>query len=306
MIEASEVIALVLALDVSLIVTTATLVLLGRAWTQAAPRTAVLLWLACGLSVVLSLVALITVAVLPPGEAGPQGTWRSCLALLEHRLSSAHLFTPTVLLGVLAAAALLRTAVIFARCAWSGVRVRRVQRRGLDLLRRASPQDPHVLPADRPVAYSVPGGGGGRVVVTSGAVALLAPDEMAAVLAHERAHLRGRHHLLLLMSRVARDLLPSSRWLHAAHREIAELLELAADDTATRTTGRAPVARAVTVLAGAAGPALSTRLRRLSGGTRVPAAARLAVTGLAALLIGLPATAAMAPVALTHAAHDGQ
>jgi Zn-dependent protease with chaperone function len=40
------------------------------------------------------------------------------------------------------------------------------------------------------------------IVVTTGALAVLEPEQLAAVLAHERAHLAGRHHLLLAVTGV--------------------------------------------------------------------------------------------------------
>ncbi len=55
--------------------------------------------------------------------------------------------------------------------------------------------DPAVVLDDpRPAAYCVPGRPG-TIVLTSGALAVLDPAQLAAVLAHERAHLAGRHHL---------------------------------------------------------------------------------------------------------------
>lgn len=295
---------LVLALDLSLIVATATLLLGGRQWARAAPRLAIALWQACGLSLLLALVAVITVSLLPADEAGTNLSVASCLALLVHRLSAAHLLTPTVLLAVAAAAALVRVLLVVARRARSGSMVRRQQRESLDLLRPAETGGAHVLDAARPLAYAVPGGGG-RVVVTTGALELLADDEVAAVVAHERAHLRGRHHLVLLAARAARDLLPTSRWARRAQRDVAELLELAADDHAARSAGGAPVARAVATLSGdAARPAVAARVRRLAGGPApLPALTRVAVAALAAVLVSLPASVVVAPVALAHGAH---
>jgi Zn-dependent protease with chaperone function len=37
----------------------------------------------------------------------------------------------------------------------------------------------------------------GRIVVTTGMLGALDPDEREALFAHERARLRGRHHLVL-------------------------------------------------------------------------------------------------------------
>jgi Zn-dependent protease with chaperone function len=53
-----------------------------------------------------------------------------------------------------------------------------------------------VLDHDRVAAYCLHGVRG-RVVVTSGAVAHLRGEELEAVLAHESAHLRARHDLVL-------------------------------------------------------------------------------------------------------------
>ncbi|MFE3742764.1 M48 family metalloprotease, partial [Streptomyces sp. NPDC059134] len=47
-----------------------------------------------------------------------------------------------------------------------------------------------------PDAYALPGRPG-RIVVTTGMLRALEPAEREALFAHERAHLRGRHHLLL-------------------------------------------------------------------------------------------------------------
>ncbi len=61
---------------------------------------------------------------------------------------------------------------------------------------RAGAADPVVVQHATLAAYCLPGRGG-RIVLTSAALAALSPDELAAVLAHERAHLSGRHHLAL-------------------------------------------------------------------------------------------------------------
>ena len=299
------VLGLIVVLDLSLIAVTATVLLGGRSWSKAAPRLAIVLWQACGLSVLLAFVAVISIALLPADEAGSNLSITSCLSLLLHRLSRAHLLTPTVLLAVGAAVALARAALVLARGARAGARVRRQQRDGLDLLHAGAKRtEAHVLEVSRPLAYSV-AGDGGRVVVSSGAMALLDPAEVAAVVAHEQAHLRGRHHLVLLAGRAARDLLPHSRWLSRAHAELAELLELAADDAAAQATGAAPVARAVTVLGGSAQrPQVATRVHRLvGGGRRLATLPRVALAALAALLIVLPASAVVAPVAAAHEAH---
>ena len=57
-----------------------------------------------------------------------------------------------------------------------------------------------VLDAPQRAAYCVPGRPA-AIVLTSGALAVLDRAQLGAVLAHERAHLTGRHHLLITLSR---------------------------------------------------------------------------------------------------------
>jgi hypothetical protein len=73
---------------------------------------------------------------------------------------------------------------------------------------RAASRDARELPgagtlavvADRRVdAYAVPG----RVVVSTGMLAALAPDERRVLFAHEFAHLAGRHHVFRVVVRAA-------------------------------------------------------------------------------------------------------
>src|SRR5262249_31453431 len=72
------------------------------------------------------------------------------------------------------------------------------------------------------------------IVISAGALNLLDTDELAAVLAHERAHLRARHDLVLLPFTA---LLRAFRWsatARAANAEVALLVEMLADDRARR------------------------------------------------------------------------
>ncbi len=54
-----------------------------------------------------------------------------------------------------------------------------------------------VLDDARPFAYHVPGWGDHRLVVTRGCLDRVSDLELGAVLAHERAHLRGRHQVVV-------------------------------------------------------------------------------------------------------------
>ncbi|MFD3414135.1 M56 family metallopeptidase [Streptomyces cyaneofuscatus] len=111
-----------------------------------------------------------------------------------------------------------------------------------------------VLPDDVPYAYALPGSPG-RVMVSTAMLAALDPAERRALLAHERAHLDGRHHRLLLATRLAGCVNPLLRPLRAA---LVYSTERWADEEAARVTGdRRLTARAVgkAALVSAPGPA---------------------------------------------------
>ena len=59
-------------------------------------------------------------------------------------------------------------------------------------------------------AYCLPGIRS-QIVVSVGTLDLLAPAELTAVLAHERAHLRARHDLVLIPFTSLRRVFPRSR-----------------------------------------------------------------------------------------------
>lgn len=95
-----------------------------------------------------------------------------------------------------------------------------------------------------PAAVALPGRRGG-VLVARRLVARLDTEELAAVVAHERAHLRRRHHLLVGIAHLHEACVagsPAGRELRSATRL---LVELVADDDAARQVGAGPVARAI-------------------------------------------------------------
>src|SRR6266540_4058791 len=79
--------------------------------------------------------------------------------------------------------------------------------------------------------------------------ALDASGKLAAVIAHERAHAAGRHHLLIAALRLLRDAFPASRLFSQAHAEVSRLVEERADDTATRHHNPLDLARALVTIA---------------------------------------------------------
>jgi Zn-dependent protease with chaperone function len=98
--------------------------------------------------------------------------------------------------------------------------------------------------AERPVAFSSTCDGG-RIVVTSGLAEALTAGELRAVLEHERAHLTGRHDLLLRAARLNRACVPGLFGARAFDQAVHLLVELAADDAAARVCGEPAVAAAL-------------------------------------------------------------
>jgi Zn-dependent protease with chaperone function len=106
----------------------------------------------------------------------------------------------------------------------------------------------------QPAAYCV-AGRHPTVVLTTGALQVLDPGQLDAVLAHERAHLAGRHHRLLAVARIGRLVLPFLPLMRDADAQVARLVEMHADDAAARTSDPRSLATALVALATAASPA---------------------------------------------------
>lgn len=95
-----------------------------------------------------------------------------------------------------------------------------------------------------PVAFALPKKRCG-VVISQQLLSLLSEDELRGVLAHETAHLRQRHHLILLL---VEGLTRPLRWvplIRAVADAVPHYLEIAADDAARQTTGTPALASAL-------------------------------------------------------------
>ena len=109
-----------------------------------------------------------------------------------------------------------------------------------------------MLDDPRPAAYCV-AGRPAAIVVTSGALAVLDPPQLRAVLAHESAHLAHGHHALATVTRGLAAAFPGVPLFARGAAEVARLAEMSADDTAVRTSGRpALVAALIAIATGAA------------------------------------------------------
>jgi Zn-dependent protease with chaperone function len=199
------------------------------------PTVAVAAWLSSIIAVVATSATAMVLLLLP--EHG--------LADLHHCWESvAHGTTPTIEAisgltgGALVTALLVRCAIVGARGARQRARAREDH---LSVLRLAGRREPGAHPTvwldhDRPLAFSL-AGKPGIVVATEGLHRHLNPDEVDAVLDHERAHLDGRHHLLLAAADAVAAALPILPLFKRAANAIRELVEMSADLAAARTHG---------------------------------------------------------------------
>ena len=186
----------------------------------------------------------------------------------------------------------------------AALHARRRQRALLTLLAHGDPKVPGALVIDYPsaAAYCLPGLRS-QIVVSVGTLELLGRGELAAVLAHERAHLRERHDLVLLPFTALRRAFPRSATCTGAHRSVALLVEMLADDRALRgrptrelvsalvrfgTAGTCPAPAGA--LAAAEGEVVARVSRLLQPVRPLPTAAVLAICLAAALLVAAPIT----------------
>jgi beta-lactamase regulating signal transducer with metallopeptidase domain len=175
---------------------------------------------------------------------------------------------------VLAIAGSLFGLVVLARVCWSTARTmtlarlaRRRYRRGLAMAGRMDASlGAIIVDHEEPAAWCLPGGGA-PVVLTSSALEALDAEHLAAVLAHERAHQRGRHHVIVGVAGSLSAAFPRVRAFRRTHEHVAWLVELLADDAAAAACSRLTVAEAILAL-GSASPDHAV----LHAGTRYTAA----------------------------------
>lgn len=113
-----------------------------------------------------------------------------------------------------------------------------------------------VVDDDVPLAFALPGKPG-RIVVSQGMLRCLGDDGRQALLAHERAHLRGRHHVFQSLWRLTAALNPLLRPVAVAGDFVLERWadEEAAERVGDRTVVAHAVGRAALASAGAVRPA---------------------------------------------------
>ncbi|MBB5082454.1 M56 family metallopeptidase [Nonomuraea endophytica] len=297
--------------------------LAGAEWARRHPRAALVLWQAIALAGGLGAVGVgLVAAVAPLAAAFPHGMHTFGHQVVDGRGLAG--LGPGHNLALAWSAALIAWLVAHtARTAVRTVARQRRQRTLVDILAdRIDERDMgvpvdgrgvglpidrevYVLPGAEPVAYCVPGWRS-RVVLSRGALDLLNPAELRAVLAHERAHARGRHDLFLMPFAALAAAFPWLPVVKAARQAVPVLLEMLADDRARQVSGDRTLARAIVLMAAPKGPEVAfgladegvvQRVERLLGTSRgrrwVPAAV---YTAALALMSG-PLAVLVAPVA---------
>ncbi|MDH6219190.1 M56 family metallopeptidase [Streptomyces pseudovenezuelae] len=161
-----------------------------------------------------------------------------------------------------------------------------------------------VLEGERADAWWLPGAAPGLVVTTE-ALRRLKGRQLDAVLAHERGHALARHDWLLHCSGALAGGFPQVPVFAAFRDEMHRLVELSADDMASRRHGRLTTALALVELnedRGVFGPSPTPHAhvpqrghRLLAPPDRLTAARRLGLTATAALVPVVPVLVAFVP-----------
>lgn len=292
-------------LAVATLLATLTPRVVGAAWASRAPRMAVAAWQAATAGLVVTAV-LAGLTLLVPAtviSGGLAAILHACSTTIAGVYGSPDQL-PTVLLGALLAIALpVWLLAVAARTVVQDRHARRRLRRSIALSAREDPSlGVLVLDSERAAAFCIPGRGR-AVVLTSAALAALTDDELAGVLAHERAHLRGHHHVVVTAARIFSRALPGVPLASHGRLHVEQLVEILADDSAVRRVAPLDVASAMVTLAGmrapspalaAASDAAAMRVTRLLTPTPpVPARQRiLVVAGAFAAVLGPVALAA--------------
>ncbi|MFD0339932.1 M56 family metallopeptidase [Streptomyces sp. NPDC127117] len=161
-----------------------------------------------------------------------------------------------------------------------------------------------VLEGERPDAWWLPGAAP-QLVITTTALRRLKGRQLDAVLAHEQGHANARHDWLLHCSDALATGFPQVPVFAAFRDEMHRLVELAADDVASKRFGRLTIALALVELnedRGVFGPCpapdaqLPLRVNRLlTPADRLTAGRRLRLTAAAAMVPVVPLLVAFIP-----------
>jgi Zn-dependent protease with chaperone function len=234
------------------------------------PRVVLVAWLSSIAGVVTASGLAVTVLLLPDHGAHAFIDFPHCFDRLLHG-SPPLVEALSGAVGVLLLAGLLvRLAVMATRTVRRRARARREHLAVLRLAARQEPGSPATLWLDHeePLAFSL-AGCPGVVVATEGLNRRLAGDQVDAVLVHERAHLSGRHHLLVTAADTLSAMMPFLPLFRQTPAAVRELVELAADAAAVRICGAATVHAALTAVTADSAPGSALAMSRDAVTTRL-------------------------------------
>jgi Zn-dependent protease with chaperone function len=290
------------------------ILLAGASWPPRAPGLALALWQSIALAGGASMIGSLLVFGLIPFGSTPL----AALGALAGHVAAGTLPAGATLIGVMALClALILATHLLLNLSATFIRAERQRRRHHTLIGLLSDPLPfdtagtRVIDHAAPIAYCLPGGTRSATVLSRGLLRLLDADQLRGVVAHERAHLRQQHHVVLLAFKSWHSAL---RWFPIANRAenaVALLVEMMADDQARLEVDDRTLARAIALVGTAhlaevagtqspraaaggldddssadlVGPRVSRLLNDVPG---LPPAARTLVLGATAVLLLLP------------------
>jgi hypothetical protein len=301
------IVALALLGYAALLLTAGPGVLARARWPEGAPGLAIAAWFALTGSAVASVAAGGLALMVPTVRVSADlaGLLAACVMALRSQYAHPGGAALTGAGAVLALAVIARITWCTCRALAQASRARRHHWLRLSLVGRPDPRLGAVIVCHHePAAYCLPGPGR-RIVITTGAIGALDEGQLRAVLAHERAHLRGRHHLLVNLAGALSAAFPRVPAFRIAREQVARLAELSADDAASAAAHRLAAAGAllnlgagVPAAALGAGSADAARVRRLIDGPAAISRTRAAaVTSTVAAVAFVPLLLLAGPAA---------
>ncbi|WP_051299663.1 M56 family metallopeptidase [Arthrobacter castelli] len=267
-------------------------------WLDRSPLLGILAWQSLTASLVLAAVLAGFSLAVPtiPWTTDVASLLEACAMALQARYATPGGAAVSATGAVLAITVIMRIGYCLIRRLLAARKTRGQQLDALGMVaRRHQSGEALVVEHSAAAAYCLPGRHQ-RIVFTTAALDALDDAQFAAVLAHERAHLRGRHHLILAGAEALQHASPRVSVFRTARAEIFRLVEMLADDQAVRNSPRLTVAAALVRLAersaapaatlAAGGETVLMRVQRLSAPADPlgPARATAATAALFALI----------------------
>lgn len=285
----------------------------GSSWLERSPRVGIAAWQALSVSL-LATVVLVGVSLAVPAISWTTNLaefFRACAMILRAQYSTPGGAIVSATGAAAALTVLTRAGYCITREFLGASRSSKRQSHALALV--AEHHDGYnalIVEHTAAAAYCLPGRGP-KIVLTTAAIEALDHQQLAAVLAHERAHLSGHHHLILAAANALQRAFPGVAAFRHARQALGSLVEMTADDTAVRENDRLTVATALVRLGergiipaaalGAGDVSALTRVRRLLSPERPLGIHRTVIATFATgALLALPLFLAIAPASAAN------